>query len=54
MVNDTVLLLDGRICSITCDGCIMPWNVERGVCELSIRTPGNHNNTYRIVRLPDG
>jgi WD40 repeat protein len=54
MVNDMVLLSDERICSITYDSCIMPWNVETGVCELSIRTPVNHNNTYRIVQLHDG
>jgi WD40 repeat protein len=36
LVLDMILLVDGRLCSVSSDGNMKIWNKDTGVCELSI------------------
>jgi WD40 repeat protein len=50
-VRDMILLLDGRICSVSEDGSIKVWNVETGVCDLTIDVG---NKLSKVIQLHDG
>jgi hypothetical protein len=45
------ILLDGRICSVSGDGSLKIWNLEVGVCELSIDA---RSDLFKVIQLHDG
>jgi hypothetical protein len=47
-----VLLLDGRLCSVSYDGSVKIWNMDTGVCDFTTHVI----NTYlcEVVQLHDG
>jgi hypothetical protein len=47
-----VLLLDGRLCSVSDDRNVKVWRLETGVCDLT--THATAGLLYRVVQLHDG
>jgi WD40 repeat protein len=47
-----ILLLDGRMCSVSDDGSVKIWDIETGVCDLTVQVC--NSLLYRVIQLQDG
>jgi WD40 repeat protein len=52
MVRDMILLLDGRLCSVSEDGTLKICNMETGVFDLDLHVSGN--SLYKVIQSNDG
>jgi hypothetical protein len=46
-----VLLLDGRMCSVSYDGRVKTWNIDTGVCD---QTTNISAHLYKVIQLHNG
>jgi hypothetical protein len=42
-----ILLLDGKLCSISNDGSVKIWSIETGVCDLTVQVSIQNNTVAR-------